>query len=58
VHQVTISVGLSLWQRVHTRFATAQFVVGLGDKVAPTDIEEGMRVGCGITLRSLLSMRL
>ena len=22
-----------------------QFVVGLGDKVAPTDIEEGMRVG-------------
>ena len=24
----------------------AQFVVGLGDKVAPTDIEEGMRVGC------------
>jgi hypothetical protein len=25
-----------------------QFVVGLGDKVAPTDIEEGMRVGCGI----------
>lgn len=24
-----------------------QFVVGLGDKVAPTDIEEGMRVGCG-----------
>lgn len=24
---------------------TQQFVVGLGDKVAPTDIEEGMRVG-------------
>ena len=23
----------------------AQFVVGLGDKVSPTDIEEGMRVG-------------
>lgn len=23
-----------------------QFVVGLGDKVSPTDIEEGMRVGC------------
>ena len=23
----------------------AQFVVGLGDRVAPTDIEEGMRVG-------------
>lgn len=22
-----------------------QFVVGLGDKVAPTDVEEGMRVG-------------
>jgi len=22
-----------------------QFVVGLGDKVSPTDIEEGMRVG-------------
>jgi len=27
-----------------------QFVVGLGDKVAPTDIEESMRVGCGILL--------
>jgi hypothetical protein len=26
-----------------------QFVVGLGDKVAPTDIEEGMRVGCVTT---------
>lgn len=24
----------------------AKFVVGLGDRVAPTDIEEGMRVGC------------
>jgi len=24
----------------------AKFVVGLGDKVSPTDIEEGMRVGC------------
>ncbi|CAA2969410.1 26S protease regulatory subunit 7-like [Olea europaea subsp. europaea] len=23
----------------------AKFVVGLGDKVSPTDIEEGMRVG-------------
>lgn len=23
----------------------SQFVVGLGDKVSPTDIEEGMRVG-------------
>ena len=23
----------------------AKFVVGLGEKVAPTDIEEGMRVG-------------
>lgn len=23
----------------------SQFVVGLGEKVAPTDIEEGMRVG-------------
>lgn len=23
----------------------AKFVVGLGDRVAPTDIEEGMRVG-------------
>jgi len=23
----------------------AKFVVGLGDQVAPTDIEEGMRVG-------------
>lgn len=26
-------------------FITLQFVVGLGDKVSPTDIEEGMRVG-------------
>lgn len=25
---------------------SVQFVVGLGDRVAPTDIEEGMRVGC------------
>jgi len=24
----------------------AKFVVGLGDRVSPTDIEEGMRVGC------------
>lgn len=24
---------------------TSQFVVGLGDRVSPTDIEEGMRVG-------------
>jgi 26S proteasome regulatory subunit T1 len=24
----------------------AKFVVGLADRVAPTDIEEGMRVGC------------
>ena len=24
----------------------AKFVVSLGDRVAPTDIEEGMRVGC------------
>lgn len=23
----------------------AKFVVGLGDRVAPTDVEEGMRVG-------------
>jgi hypothetical protein len=26
-------------------FLIMQFVVGLGDKVSPTDIEEGMRVG-------------
>ena len=26
----------------------AKFVVGLGEKVAPTDIEEGMRVGCAL----------
>ena len=31
----------------------AQFVVGLGDKVAPTDIEEGMRVGYARTLAAL-----
>ena len=28
----------------------AKFVVGLGDRVAPTDIEEGMRVGWVIIL--------
>lgn len=28
----------------------AKFVVDLGDQVAPTDIEEGMRVGYGHTL--------
>jgi 26S proteasome regulatory subunit T1 len=26
----------------------AKFVVGLGEKVAPTDIEEGMRVGVDV----------
>ena len=30
--------------RAHAR--VPQFVVALGDKVSPTDIEEGMRVGC------------
>ena len=38
-----LSVSLS-----HTKTAATkppQFVVGLGEKVAPTDIEEGMRVG-------------
>lgn len=25
--------------------AIAKFVVGLGDRVSPTDVEEGMRVG-------------
>lgn len=28
----------------------AKFVVNLGERVSPTDIEEGMRVGYGITL--------
>jgi hypothetical protein len=28
----------------------AKFVVGLGEKVAPTDIEEGMRVGVIINI--------
>lgn len=36
----------------------AKFVVGLGDKVAPTDIEEGMRVGCVRHLPSLLTLNL
>ena len=27
----------------------AKFVVGLGEKVSPTDVEEGMRVGCDRT---------
>lgn len=29
----------------------AKFVVNLGERVSPTDIEEGMRVGCVYTLR-------
>lgn len=32
----------------------AKFVVGLGEKVAPTDIEEGMRVGCDRTKYSIM----
>lgn len=32
-------------------FYALQFVVGLGDKVSPTDIEEGMRVGYVILFR-------
>ena len=34
-----------------------QFVVGLGEKVSPTDIEEGMRVGysLSISFRFMLS---
>jgi 26S proteasome regulatory subunit T1 len=31
----------------------AKFVVGLGEKVAPTDIEEGMRVGVDRTKYSI-----
>jgi 26S proteasome regulatory subunit T1 len=31
----------------------AKFVVGLGDKVSPTDIEEGMRVGVDRTKYSI-----
>jgi len=30
----------------------AKFVVGLGDRVAASDIEEGMRVGCVCSLSS------
>ena len=30
---------------LHVPSVLWQFVVGLGDRVAPTDIEEGMRVG-------------
>ena len=36
--------------RLVARMHRVQFVVGLGDKVAPTDIEEGMRVGCARSL--------
>jgi 26S proteasome regulatory subunit T1 len=35
----------------------AKFVVALGDKVSPTDIEEGMRVGC-VNLMSHCNLRL
>ena len=31
----------------------AKFVVGLGEKVAPTDVEEGMRVGVDRTKYSI-----
>ena len=31
----------------------AKYVVGLGERVAPTDVEEGMRVGCVIRLGPL-----
>lgn len=31
----------------------AKFVVGLGDRIAPTDVEEGMRVGCVWILKQL-----
>ena len=35
----------------------AKFVVGLGERVAPTDIEEGMRVGLAVILEvSFLSL--
>lgn len=36
---------LSLYFVYSMYIAFLQFVVGLGDKVSPTDIEEGMRVG-------------
>ncbi|KAJ8431744.1 hypothetical protein Cgig2_028961 [Carnegiea gigantea] len=32
----------------------AKFVVGLGDKVSPTDIEEGMRVGMSVKASSIV----
>lgn len=32
----------------------AKFVVGLGERVAPTDIEEGMRVGCVLVLQRVV----
>ena len=34
----------------------AKFVVGLGDRVAPTDVEEGMRVGCVIAKPNLTAL--
>lgn len=34
-------------------FLLWQFVVGLGEKVSPTDIEEGMRVGYRVFCSSL-----
>jgi 26S proteasome regulatory subunit T1 len=33
----------------------AKFVVGLSDKISPTDIEEGMRVGCVQSDNTLLT---
>lgn len=36
----------------------AKFVVGLGERVAPTDIEEGMRVGCVSSIMTRMCVEL
>ena len=39
----------AIWALTSAAAQIAKFVVALGDKVAPSDIEEGMRVGCDRT---------
>ena len=46
MHSLSLMVTVGVANSSHCSVSTnLQFVVGLGDKVSPTDIEEGMRVG-------------
>jgi 26S proteasome regulatory subunit T1 len=53
----TLHFNCFLWSFTHLSnvfLCTMQFVVGLGDKVSPTDIEEGMMVGYDILLYTFM----